>query len=216
MATADEMAAYTQRLLAHTSAHNKPVTEIAIFKLNPAYATDHAAATAEFESQILSQTAPGKPYAKGILRTSWGFSMHDPTTLVWMLDWEKIQDHWEFWQTPGFGPVISAITKLFVPGRPLVRHYDFGEQGMLGTPWVRVFVWDEKKEGVKPEEACGRVLGPGVSKSETIKRQAYAVDVDEMTWYCLLLGYEDENDAAAQEVLPDFQGEDHTVRLKFL
>ncbi|KAI1843416.1 hypothetical protein JX265_013298 [Neoarthrinium moseri] len=216
MATAEEMAAYTQRLISHTSAQDKPVTEIAVFKLNPAFATDHAAAAAEFESQIIEQTAPGKPYAKGIRRVSWGFSKDDPETFVWMLDWDKIQDHWEFWQTPGFQPVISTINKLFVPGRPLVRHYDFGEPGMIETAWIRLFVWDEKKEGATPEAAYGKVMKTNAPRTATGERQAYAVDVDEMTWYCLLLGFENETGAAKAEVQSGFDGEDHIVQLKYL
>lgn len=43
---------------------------------------------------------------------------------VWLLDWEKIQDHWDFWKTQSFPPVMVGISKLFEAGRPLVRHYD--------------------------------------------------------------------------------------------
>lgn len=216
MATAEEMAAYTQRLISHTSAQNKPVTEIAIFKLNPDYATDHAAAAFEFESQILTQAAPGQPYAKGIRRTSWGFSKDDPGTLIWMLDWEKIQDHWEFWQTPGFPPVISTITKIFVSGRPLVRHYDFGELGMVEAPWVRLFVWNEERNGESVEEDRSKVLRTEGSNLAMNKRQAHAVDIDEMTWQCLLLGYEDEASADQEEVHPAFRGEEHLLKLQYL
>jgi hypothetical protein len=52
----------------HTSAQNKPVTEIAVFKLNPTYAMDHAAAAAEFESHCVKETTTGS--VKGIRRAS--------------------------------------------------------------------------------------------------------------------------------------------------
>ncbi|ETS77971.1 hypothetical protein PFICI_10033 [Pestalotiopsis fici W106-1] len=208
------MAAYTRRLAAYTPAQNKPVTEIAIFKLNPEFALDHAAAAVEFESQVVQQTAPGKTYAKGIRRISWGFSRNDPETFVWMLDWDKIQDHWEFWQTPGFQPVSNTISKMFKPGRPLVRHYDFGGQGMIEAPWVRLFVFDEKSGGTTPETARAKVLKTDASTTMTA-RQAYAVDLDETTWYCLLLGYDSEIAAAKEQVHTELSGEDHVIELKY-
>lgn len=210
------MAAYTQRLLAYTPAQNKPVTEIAVFKLNPEFAADHEAAAAEFESQIIERTAPGKPFAKGIRRVSWGSSKNNPETFVWMLDWEKIQDHWEFWQTPGFPPVINTINKLFIPGRPLVRHYDFGGRGLIEASWVRLFVWDEKKDDTAAEAARAKVLKNGALEATPLRRQGYAVDVDETTWYCLLHGYTDERRAAEEEVQEDFVGEDYVLELKYL
>ncbi|CAI6332898.1 unnamed protein product [Periconia digitata] len=215
MATSEAMAAYAQKLRMHTSAQNKPVTEIAVFRLNPTYAMDHAAAAAEFESHCIKETTSGS--VQGIRRTSWGFSRSDPETMVWMLDWDKIQDHWDFWQTPGFGPVMNTISKLFVPGRPLVRHYDFGEPGMVESIWIRLFVWDEGREGTTPEGTRAKALATGDLGALTSVgiRQGYAVDLDEMTWYCLLLGYENEDDASKEEAHPDYRGEDHVVELKF-
>jgi hypothetical protein len=85
---------------------------------------------------------------------------------------------------------MNTISKLFVPGRPLVRHYDFGEPGMVENKWIRLFVWDEGREGTTPEETRAKALATGDFKAPTSVsiRQAYAVDLDEMTWYCLLLG----------------------------
>ena len=96
MASVEQMAGYAAHLHAHTPAPSKgkPVTEIAIFKLQAPFAQDHAAATEEFESQIAANTAPGKPHAKGIRKIAWGFSADDPATFIWMLDWDKIEDHW--------------------------------------------------------------------------------------------------------------------------
>ncbi|KAI0024060.1 hypothetical protein F4780DRAFT_776287 [Xylariomycetidae sp. FL0641] len=215
MATAEQMAAYTQRLREHKPAQDKPVTEIAIFKLRPAYAGDHAAARAVFASQVLAHTAPGRPHARGIRRVAWGFSAADPGVLVWLLDWDRIQDHWAVWQTPAFPPVLAAIAELFVPGPPLVRHYDFGAPGMLPAAgrWARVLVWDDADgEAKEPEEARARVLR---SQTYRERRQAYAVDLDQETWYCLLLGYESEADARAEMVSPSFEGEDHVVELEY-
>jgi hypothetical protein len=81
--------------------------------------------------------------------------------MVWMLDWDRIQDHWDFWQTPGFGPVMNTISKLFVPGRPFVRYYDFGEPGMVENKWIRLFVWDEGWKGTTPEETGAKALATG-------------------------------------------------------
>ncbi|KAK6219345.1 hypothetical protein LQW54_002333 [Pestalotiopsis sp. IQ-011] len=204
------MAAYTQRLLAYTPAQNKPVTEIAIFKLNTEFAADHDAAAMEFESQIIEQAAPGKPFAKGIRRE------RPDSTCVWMLDWEKIQDHWEFWQTPGFPPIINAINKLFIPGRPLVRHYDFGGQGMIETTWVRLFIWDEKMDDAAAEVALSKVLKNDAIETAPARRQGYAVYVVETTWCCPLIGYKDERRAVEEEIQQDFSGEDHVLDLKYL
>ncbi|KAH9895454.1 hypothetical protein F4778DRAFT_273251 [Xylariomycetidae sp. FL2044] len=216
MATQQEMAAYAQRLRAHTSCQNKPVTEIAIFRLKPEYESDHDAARAEFESKVVPVTTPGTPHAKGIRRISWGFSQNHPDTFVWMLSYDKIQDHWDFWQTPGWGVVMGTIGKLFVAGRPLVRHYDFGESGMLdGKEWARIFVWKEESEGMTAEQARGKILPAGDSKLAVERKQAFAEDLDEMDWYCLLLGYQDEASATREEVKADYQGEDHILQLKY-
>ncbi|PLB41236.1 uncharacterized protein BDW47DRAFT_122799 [Aspergillus candidus] len=214
MATAEQMAAYTAHLRTHTSAQNKPVTEICIFKLRAPYTQDHTAALSTFESQIAANTAPGngKPNAPGIRRIAYGFSVDDPGTFVWMLDWDKIQDHWEFWQKEAFPPVIGAITELFVEGRPLVRHYDFGEEGMLdgGFRVARVVVWDDGK---------GRARESGNKSLARVRqvREAYAVDMDEMTWWCSLLGYESEEDCRADggDVMAGEGAENHIVRLQY-
>lgn len=212
MATAEEMAAYTARLQAHTSAQDKPVAEICVFKLLPEYAADHASALAEFESQMIASTAPGKEHSVGIRRLSWGFSLDDPATLVWMLDWAKIQDHWAFWQSPAFPAVMGCITRLFAPGRPLVRHYDFGEQGMLDAKYqfARILVRDDETE-----KGSGDVVRPDAEGAEQT-RVAYAVDVDEMTWWCSLLGYANEQEARAAKVDRSKWVESHILKLKYL
>lgn len=133
-----------------------------------------------------------------------------------MLDWEKIQDHWEFWQTPGFPPVINTINKLFIPGRPLVRHYDFGCRGMVEASWMRLFISDKKKDDTTTEMALSKILKNDTPEITSVRRQGYAVDVDETTWYCLLLGYQDKRSAAKEEVQDDFSGEDHVLELKYL
>lgn len=214
MATAEQMAAYTAHLRTHTSAQNKPVTELCIFKLRPRYTNDHPTALSIFASQILANTAPGngKPNAPGIRKTAYGFSVDDPGTFVWMLDWDKIQDHWAFWQTEAFPPVIGAITELFVEGRPLVRHYDFGEEGMLdgGIGVARVLVWDDG-------EGKARALGNASAPRAKQVREAYAVDLGEMNWWCSLLGYESEEKCRADggDVRAGDGAEDHIVRLQY-
>ncbi|OJJ01769.1 hypothetical protein ASPVEDRAFT_651057 [Aspergillus versicolor CBS 583.65] len=214
MATAEQMAAYAAYLRSHTVAHNKPVTEICIFQLQPQFWHDHSTALAKFESQIVANTAPGgnKPNAQGIRKIAYGFSVDDAGAFVWMLDWEKIQDHWDFWQTAAFPPVMNAITELFVAGRPLVRHYDFGEAGMLDREFevARVLVWDDGE--VKP---LGNVTSC-VNARQT--REGYAVDVNETTWWCSLLGYESEADCRADElnVRCGPAAEKHIVRLQYI
>lgn len=196
MAASDQMAGYAAHLNAKTpvSSKGKPVTEIAIFTLQPPYDQDHAATASRFESQIVQNCRPGAPYARGVRRIAWGFSLNDPKTFVWLLDWDKIEDHWDFWLTPGFPPVMESIAELFTPGRPLVRHYDFGEQGMLDPTFevVRIIVGDD---GVKKDQwlQSDKLEGDVISKSNC--REAYAVDLDESTWWARLLGHGSEEEA---------------------
>jgi hypothetical protein len=208
MATSAQMAAYAEVLRTHTSALDKCVTEITIFKLKDPRSN---ATTTEFEEQILANTVKGK----GIKRMAWGYSLDDPKTLVWMLDWAKIQDHWDFWQTPEFGPVMRSISNLFVEGRPLVRHYDFQPPGMLDQEILHVIVWDEGAPG-KAEDDLRATVAPASDHGVIAKasKSAYAVDMDETTWCCTLLGFEDEAAARAAKVTP--RGEAHVCRMKYL
>lgn len=217
MASAEQMAGYAAHLRAHTPTSSKqiPVTEVAIFKLQAPFAQDHAAAVEEFESQIVANTAPGKPHAKGIRKIAWGFSVEDPATFIWIIDWDRIESHWDFWLAPGFPPVIASIVKLFEPGRPLVRHYDFGGDGMLHQRLevARVMVWDDCAVGKSQERARG--LGAGVTRVAEM-RGGYAVDLGEGAWWCSLLGYEAEADARADNMIKDGKGaESHIVHLKY-
>lgn len=214
MANAQEMAAYTLRLQGHTSAQSKPVTEICIFKLRDHFVSDHASAATQFETQIIDNTRPGGVHSLGIRKCAWGFSVDDPSTLVWMLDWDMIQSHWAFWQSPGFPPVMEAISNLFVPGRPLVRHFDFGEEGMLGSEceFARVLVWDDGPKG-KSEFRARTVIGASSKCKDA--REAYAVDLDEMTWWCSLFGYSGVADARADSVNEVPEAGSHVVKLKY-
>ena len=203
MATAEQMAAYTAMLSQYKPAQDKPVTEIAVFKLNEPQSPE---LLEYFEKEIIANTTPDE----GINKQAWGFSLSDPKTHVWMLDYDKIQDHWAFWQTPAFTPVIAAITKLFEAGRPLVRHYDFQPAGLLDEPFQRVVVWnDEAKVGQK---AADLVKGKSVAKNA---KEAYAVDMDETTWRCAVFGYSSQEDADKDEIVAPEGAESHLVKLKF-
>ncbi|OAL42909.1 hypothetical protein IQ07DRAFT_637398 [Pyrenochaeta sp. DS3sAY3a] len=203
MATQEQMAAYAAVLSQYKPAQDKPVTEIAIFKLKDA----QSAATLEyFETQIIQNTTPGK----GIIRQSYGFSLSDPHTLIWMLDWEKIQDHWDFWQTPAFKPVIACIDKIFVSGRPLVRHYEFKPPGMVQQHVQKVFVWNDTTGADKAVDFVHK------TGHESAKKDAYAVDMEETTWRCIVLGYENEEIAFKDDNV-EWEGlEAHCVRMKFV
>lgn len=202
MATADEMRAYEQVLLQHTSALDVPVTEVVIFKLRE----DRSEATLKrIKTEFLMNAARGK----GVNRTAWGCSMDDPSTVVVMFDWQKIQDHWAFWQTDLFPPVIQCISSVFEEGRPLVRHYKFDPPGMLDTRYVRVLVWDEGVER-QPEEMVSAVTNRNQSWIQ--RKGAFAVDMNEMTWYCELQGFSTETDARASGTEP--KKETHLIELE--
>ncbi|RKK06690.1 hypothetical protein BFJ68_g16549 [Fusarium oxysporum] len=201
MATIEEMSAYAEQLEAHTppTSKNKHVTEIAIFKLLPEFSQNHGAVLAEFEANIVTNCSPGAQYAIGIRKIGWGFSEDDPATFVWLLDWEKIQDHWEFWKTQSFPPVIATISKLFEPGKPLVRHYDFGGAGMLdeNIKIARITVRDDGNER-KQQEPAKSLEGPS-GKAKQV-REGYAVDVNETNWWCSMVGYESMAEAKGDHV----------------
>lgn len=127
-----------------------------------------------------------------------------------MLDWEKIQDHWDFWQTPAFAPVIACIDKIFVPGRPLVRHYEFKPQGMLRQNVQKVFVWNDESRAEKVETLMR------TKSHESARKDAYAVDMHEASWRCVIYGYDDE-DAASKDETVEWEGlEAHVVKLTFV
>lgn len=199
------MAAYTEVLLKNTKVLDEPVTEIVIFKLKQPH-TDQTAQ--QFETQILANAARGK----GVRRTSWGYALDDACTLVWQLDWARIQDHWDFWQTPDFGPVMAGISELFVPGRPLVRHYRFDPAGMLREPVQLVSVWDQGALGKKEQDVLAEL---GYSQQQGRVRSAkgaYAVDMQEETWYCAMFGFASEDEARASGITQ--HGESHIVKFK--
>lgn len=81
-----------------------------------------------------------------------------PTTFLIMFDWRRIQDHWDFWQTPNFSPVISCISRCFEPGRPLVRHFRFEPAGMPSDDVVKVMVWDQGRDEGTGQEILEKVV----------------------------------------------------------
>ncbi|EAU29278.1 predicted protein [Aspergillus terreus NIH2624] len=204
MATVDQLKAYEQVLLQHTSALDVPVTEVVIFKLRG----DRSEATLnQIKTDFLMNAARGK----GVNRTAWGCSLDDPSTVIVMFDWQRIQDHWAFWGTDLFPPVMQCISTVFEEGRPLVRHYKFDPPGMLDTRYVRVLVWDEGVER-RPEEMVSAVSNQNQTWIQ--RKGAFAVDMNEMTWYCELQGFSSEADARASRTVP--RGETHLIELELV
>ncbi|KXJ91616.1 hypothetical protein Micbo1qcDRAFT_233064 [Microdochium bolleyi] len=200
--TAAQMAAYTEVLLKHTTVLDEPVTEIVIFKLKQPHTQE---TTHDFETRILLNSAAGK----GVLRTSWGYSLDDPSTLIWQIDWERIQDHWDFWQSERFTPVMQGISDLFVPGRPLVRHFRFAPVGMLHDDFQLISVWDHGQPGASEADVLAEL-----GHSSGSAKGAYAVDMQEETWYCAAVGFATEEEARASKVTG--RGESHLVKFKVL
>jgi hypothetical protein len=133
MATAEDMKHVENMLRGHVSEMGYPVTEIALFKLAKDSDSDTAA---KIERDFVKFAAMGE----GVRRVGWGYSLTAPDTFVIMFSWRKIEDHWAFWQTEAFTPVINCISMCFKPGRPLVRHYKFEPSGMLSEEYVRLFI----------------------------------------------------------------------------
>ena len=195
------MAQYTKVLLEHTKHQGVPVTEVIVFKLKEPFTKKIGQ---QFQTQIFDNGNKGK----GITRAAWGNSLSDPGTLIWMIDWAKIEDHWEFWQTEHFLPVISGINELFVEGRPLVRHYKFEPPGLLSSKFVRVMIWDEKGKTVAEEVLYEKDFDSGYTEL----KGAFAIDMQEETWFCTLLGYKGLEEA--KESIKFNATENHLVRLQ--
>ncbi|KAH7020714.1 uncharacterized protein B0I36DRAFT_392813 [Microdochium trichocladiopsis] len=204
--TPEQMAVYTEALLKHTKVLDQPVTEIVIFKLKQPHSDE---TTRDFETRILANAATGE----GVRRMSWGYSLDDSSTMIWQIDWARIQDHWTFWQTPAFLPVIRGISDLFEAGRPLVRHYHFKPAGMLHEEVQLISVWDQGAPGqAEADVLAGLGHSPDGSGDSKSAKGAYAVDMQGQTWYCAAFGFATEEEARASSVTR--RGESHLVKLK--
>lgn len=204
MSLAEQMKQYEQILLQTAPIQGVPVTEIVLFKFisEPTQQT--------FDS-IKKDFVDNAINGKGIKRISWGPSLDDSKTFALMFDWEKIEDHWSFWQTPEFEPVMGCINQWFEPGRPLVRHYQFDPPGMLGQEYQRVWVWDnESSEG--SDKILAAVSNANDQSSD--HKAGFAVDPGEVTWCCVVKGYESEAKAREEDITKKL--ETHLLKLRFL
>lgn len=204
MATAEQMKQFEMMLRGHPSAMGYPVTEIAVFKLVKERTEE---LTSVIERDFVKPSAAGE----GVRRVGWGFSQNAPDTFVIMFDWRKIEDHWAFWQTEAFNPVINCISTCFQRGRPLVRHYKFDPPAMLSEEYVRLFVWDEGSEK-SPQEIMDKVAVG--AKNYRSSHAGFAVDMGEMTWCSVLLGYPNEEAAESDEITPQFAT--HLLKLQYI
>jgi hypothetical protein len=200
MATQEYMADVTKYLAEHTTQQGIPVTEVIVFKLKDA----SEANITKFEKEIFDSSKLGA----GAPRTSWGRSLTDPSVLVWMIDWDKIEYHWDFWQTDAFPPLMAAINDLCVGGNPLVKHYRFEPRGFVDTPYIQLLVWDET------EKRDGAAIMSEIGQDEAVQRKgAYAIDFGSESWFCALLGYDSEEKAMANKVDAIKGGESHIAKL---
>lgn len=204
MSLAQQMKQYEQQLLQTAPVQGVPVTEIVLFKLI-------AEPTQETFDSIKQDFVDNAITGTGIKRISWGPSLDDSKAFALMFDWEKIEDHWAFWQKPEFEPVMACINKWFEPGRPLVRHYQFDPPGMLDQEFTRVWVWDNGSN-----EGDDKILAAVVNEHDkaVAKKAAFAVDPGELSWCCVLAGYESEDKAREGSVTKRF--ETHLLKLRFL
>jgi hypothetical protein len=72
-----------------------PLTEIVIFTLLEDL-------TPDTEALIASRLATPSCEGKGVHRVAYVHSLDNPCTFVLMIDWCRIQDHFDFWQTDDF------------------------------------------------------------------------------------------------------------------
>lgn len=204
MSLAEQMKQYEQVLLQTAPVQGVPVTEIVLFKLI-------AEPTQEAFDSIKKDFVDNAITGQGIRRISWGPSLDDSKTFALMFDWDKIEDHWTYWQTPQFEPVMACINKWFEPGRPLVRHYQFEPPGMVTKEYTRVYVWDNGTN-----DGTDRILASVADENDKSvgHKAGFAVDPGEVTWCCVLKGYESE--AKARESNVAAKHETHLLKLQFL
>jgi quinol monooxygenase YgiN len=200
MSLAQAMKAHEDNLRSQVTALDVPVTEVVIFKL----LTD---ATEEALNAIRKDFLHNAATANGLIRLSWDQSLDDPKSIVMFFDWRRIQDHWDFWQQPEFEAVFACITKWFEPGAPIVHHYAFDTPGMIDTECVRVLIWDNDVASL-PADLIEQVCGKD-DRSEQV-RAGSAVDPEEATRCCVLLGYHSEETAKAHR----FTRKEHTHLVK--
>lgn len=206
MSLAEQMKGYENALRQQITALGEPVTEIALFRL---LADATPTALESIQRDFVDNSAAGD----GVRCVAWGPSLDDPRVVILMWDWRRIEDHWAFWQTARFPPVMACIERWFEPGRPLVRHYRFDPPGMPRRPYVRVLLWDHG-EAATAAEITRKVAGAGTGASE--RKAAFAVDPGELTWCTVLSGYEDEAQARADELEAAHVQEAHLVKLEFV
>lgn len=203
MVAAEEMKGYELALSNHTPCLDIPVTEVAVFKLREALTPD---TLASIEKVFVGNSSAGR----GVRRTGWGFSLDDPNTFIIMWDWDKIQDHWHFWQTPAFPPLMACIEKSFQDGL-LVRHYKFEPAGMVKEDTTQILIWDAGKEATS-EEIARSITSKGTSWKSI--KTGPAVDMGDMTWCCAMLGYDSAEAARADNIQP--KEVSHLVRFKYI
>jgi hypothetical protein len=212
----DQMRVYRDQLLAHTPAESKgkPCTEVCIFKLKPEYASDHATTLSIFESEYAPNADPSKPWSKGIRRIGWGISVDDPSSMVFTVDWDAIEYHWDFWLSEGFPPLMAAISKLFESGRPLVRHYNFGGKGTppAELPFLRIAVWDD---GDAREGNVSKSSNAALAGTDNV-REGYAIDMQETTWWCSLLAFASESEALETKIQTGRDAVSHVYKVRYL
>jgi len=155
-----------------------PVTEIAIFKT---LAEVNAEALDAIRQDFIVNSAKGE----GVLGIRWGASLDDPRTVVVILDWRKIEDHWAFWQRPEMPTVLACINRWFVPGPPVVHHYRFDPRGTVSKDYIRVSIWD-RGEVVPVTDIINDVRG---QQSSSEVKGAFAVDPGQTTWCCVMEGF---------------------------
>lgn len=204
MSLAQAMKGHENNLRQQVTCLNTPVTEVVVFELK-AEATPEALAAIR-KDFVLNAAAHKEP-----MRIGWGRSLDDAKTVVMLFDWQKIEDHWAFWQQPEFEPVMASISQWFEPGTPNVHHYLFEPPGMVEASFVRVFVWDNQRK-VPFEDLVACVSQTQGKLLRT--RAGFAVDPNAETKCCVLLGFDDEKAARSPDVVP--KQESHLLQPEYL
>jgi len=110
-----------------------PATEIAVLPLQPGTQVEDPSSEAgklwkSFGDSILSQ--------EGVQRFYWGRQVESPDTVLLLVDWDSLESHQKFINSPEYGPFVGSLGTLLA-SPPSLHHAHFNPhppaQAVSGT-----------------------------------------------------------------------------------
>ncbi|KAF2738220.1 hypothetical protein EJ04DRAFT_60037 [Polyplosphaeria fusca] len=107
---------------------SKKATEIGIFPLAPGVDLVNGDTGKKF--QDIMKLVASQP---GNIATYWGRQVENPDSLHLGVEWESLQHHLDFMQSPEYGPMLEAIQPL-ISGAPHLYHLYLPESSPFSGP----------------------------------------------------------------------------------